>query len=190
MFLAAVARWSCRGRVRRRIDHWSSIKDSTITGKDVKNRSRRPRTSAGRSEARAATRAGGPRGRRRSGRSGRPVGRGQTSTVQSPQVFFGTDIVKSAAAYCPAGQRAISGGGASISDQQIAATAPTSDRAGWFVIGVDEYENGGEYVQAYAVCAPAGQAVAASNSRAAQRRRSPGWSRRSRRSASPEAPHT
>ena len=169
MFLAAVAALVLAGGAYAAGSiTGSSIKDGTITGTDVKNRSLTPQDFRG--SVRGPRGDSGPAGPTGPAGPAGPAGPsvvGQTSSVQSPQVLFGTDIVKSAAAYCPAGQRAISGGGASISDQQIAATAPTSDRAGWFVIGVDEYDNGGEYVQAYAVCAPAGQAVAASNSRAA-----------------------
>lgn len=77
-----------------------------------------------------------------------------------------SDIVQSALPFCPAGQRALSGGGVNIGDEQLTASSPTNDRSGWFVIGVDLTDNGGEYVQARALCAPAGQAVAASSKRA------------------------
>ena len=84
------------------------------------------------------------------------------TVVTSAQVpFLSTDIVKSATAFCPAGQKVISGGGASVSDEQIAVTEATSDRTGWFVIGIDLADNGGEYVQAQALCAASGKAVAA-----------------------------
>ena len=69
----------------------------------------------------------------------------------------------SAIAFCPAGQRAVSGGGTNIADEQLAETQPTDDRSGWGVIGVDLVDSGGEYVQATAVCGPAGTAVAASS---------------------------
>jgi hypothetical protein len=78
-----------------------------------------------------------------------------------------TDITQSATALCPTGQRAISGGGVNVGDEQLAASIPASpNREGWGVVGVDLTDNGGEYVQAYAVCAPAGQAVAASKGKA------------------------
>ena len=98
---------------------------------------------------------------------------GQSGLVTSAQVPFGpTDLVMAAIAFCPAGQRVVSGGGVSISDEQLAASRPTDDRSGWGVIGVDLTDNGGEYVQAYAICAPAGRAVAASvTSRAETRER-------------------
>jgi hypothetical protein len=86
--------------------------------------------------------------------------------VNSAQITFGLDVVKGATAFCPAGQRVVSGGGVSISDEQLAASQATADRTGWFVIGVDAYDDGGEYVQAQALCAPAGVAVASSASHA------------------------
>jgi hypothetical protein len=87
---------------------------------------------------------------------------GQSTVVKSAQVPFGpTDIAQFAIAYCPAGHRVVSGGGVSISDEQLAASIPTAARDGWGVIGTDLFDNGGEYVEAYAVCAPAGQAMAA-----------------------------
>jgi hypothetical protein len=87
---------------------------------------------------------------------------GQSTIVRSAQVAFGpTDIAQVAIAFCPAGHRVVSGGGVSISDEQLAASIPTAARDGWGVIGTDLFDNGGEYVEAYAICAPAGQAIAA-----------------------------
>lgn len=84
------------------------------------------------------------------------------TVVSSPQVPFGaTDIVMGATAFCPAGQKVVSGGGVSISDEQLAASSPNADRSGWFVIGIDLNDNGGEYVQAQALCAATGKAVTA-----------------------------
>jgi hypothetical protein len=88
---------------------------------------------------------------------------GTSLVVRSAQVPFGpTEVAKAAIAYCPPGHRAISGGGVSVSDDELAASIPAGDRLGWGVIGIDLVDNGGEYVEAYAICAPAGQAVAAS----------------------------
>ena len=138
----------------------SAVKDGSLTGKDIKNRSLTP------SDFRGSVR--GPRGF--DGPEG-PVGPqgppgpsdlGQLTIVDSPQSYFGVEVVTSATAFCPPGQRAVSGGGVSISDEQLAASEPTNDRSGWFVIGVDRIDNGGEYVQARVVCAPTGKAVAAS----------------------------
>jgi len=139
-----------------------------ITGKDIKNGSiKLADLSAGtKSALKGKT---GPRGPQ--GPAG-PSSIGQLTTVASPEVPFGTEIVTAATAYCPSGQRVVSGGGVSISDQEIAATMPTAGRTGWFVIGVDLVDDGGtSYVQAVANCAPAGRAVAASvPSRAAEKR--------------------
>lgn len=82
--------------------------------------------------------------------------------VTSPQVAFGSAVVQSAVASCPPGQRVVSGGGASVSDEQIGISAPLSDRTGWLVAGVDLFFNGGEYVQAFALCGPANAATLAS----------------------------
>ena len=93
--------------------------------------------------------------------------RGQITLVRSPQVpFSSTSVVQSAQAFCPAGQKVISGGGVAIADQELAASDTNDSRTGWFVMGIDEVDNGGEYVQATALCAPSGQAVAASRGKA------------------------
>jgi len=134
----------------------SMIARGTITGKNVKNDSLTP------TDFRGSVR--GPRGARGvqgpQGPAG-PTVLGQVTTVSSAQVPYGADFAQTAIAYCPAGQRVISGGGANIADEQLAASIPAGARIGWGVIGVDLTDNGGEYVQAYALCAPAGQAVAA-----------------------------
>jgi hypothetical protein len=139
-----------------------------ITGKDIKNGTiKLADLSAG---TRAALKGHtGPRGAQ--GASGLSA-ISQLGTIASPEEPFGSEIVASATAYCPSGQRAISGGGVSISDEEIAASLPTPGRTGWFVIGVDLIDDGGtSYVQAVANCAPLGSAVAASApSRAADKR--------------------
>lgn len=137
------------------------IKNSTIRGKDVKNRSLTPKDFKGSVR--------GPKGPQGSQGPPGPAVLGQLGIVESAQVPFGpSDIVKGAVALCPAGQRVVSGGGVSISDEELAASKATSDRTGWYVIGVDLTDNGGEYVQAQALCAPAGSAVAANKSRVRQ----------------------
>jgi hypothetical protein len=96
--------------------------------------------------------------------------RGQITVVHSARVPYGpTTIVESATAFCPAGQRAVGGGGINIADQELAASMALSDRSGWAVIGVDLTDSGGEYIEAQALCAPGGVAVAASRSRALAR---------------------
>jgi hypothetical protein len=89
--------------------------------------------------------------------SGRPTG--QVDTAHRPTVDPIRKILSSALIrgdrLLPTGQRVVSGGGASISDEQIAITQATSDRTGWLVAGIDLYDDGGEYLQAQALCAPA-----------------------------------
>jgi hypothetical protein len=143
-----------------------SVKDGTLTGKDVKNHSLTKKDFRG--DLR------GPRGFRGFTGAQGPIGQqgppgptvvGQITVVRSAQVPFGDNVVQSATAFCPGGQRVVSGGGASISDEQLAVTEPTDDRSGWFVIGVDlQADDPGSpsYVEATALCAPAGQATAAS----------------------------
>ena len=141
------------------------IKDGTITGKDVKNRSLSPtdfrgsvRGPRGLTGAQGAQGAPGPQG------PAGPSSVGQLTVVKSAQVPYGpSDVVMSAIAFCPSGQRAVSGGGVNVGDEELASTQPTDDRSGWAVIGVDLVDSGGEYVQATAVCGPASTAIAASS---------------------------
>jgi hypothetical protein len=152
------------------------IRNNTVTGKDVRNKSltrkdfrgrvRGPRGFPGPRGAQGAQGVPGPQG---------PPGpsiTGQITIVRSAEVPFGANTVQAAAAFCPAGHRVVSGGGVSASDEQIAVTEATSDRAGWFVIGVDLFVDdpgSPSFVQAQALCAPNNQAVAAT-SRARARR--------------------
>src|SRR4051794_4491841 len=145
----------------------AQIKDGTITAKDIKNEAVTPAklSNSAMDALGGETGPAGPSGPAGPAGPQGPAGPsavGGVTLVNSAQISFGIDVVKGATAFCPAGQRVVSGGGVSISDQQLAASEATSDRTGWFVIGVDEYDNGGEYVQAQALCAPAGVAVASS----------------------------
>jgi hypothetical protein len=134
------------------------IKNGTISTADLSTSAKR--SLRGVTGPRGAAGSPGPQGPQ--GPAG-PSAVGAITTIKSAQVPFGPrDVVMGAVAMCPAGQKALSGGGISVSDQELAASEPTNDRSGWFVIGIDLTENGGEYVQATALCAPAGQAVAAS----------------------------
>jgi hypothetical protein len=141
------------------------IKNSTITGKDVKNRSLTPKDFRGSVRGpRGLTGAQGPQGAPGAQGPAGPSAVGQLTLVKSAQVPYGpSEVAKAAIAFCPAGQRAVSGGGINIGDEELAATQPTDDRSGWTVIGVDLIENGGEYVQATALCAPTNVAVAGSS---------------------------
>jgi hypothetical protein len=145
----------------------ASVKDGSLTGRDIKNYS----IGANKLSDGAATSLAGDTGPQGPGGPAGPAGPagppgpsalGALTVVSSPQTaFLSTDVVKAATAYCPAGQRVVSGGGVSISDEQIAASEALADRTGWFVIGIDLADDGGEYVQAQALCAPTGMAVAA-----------------------------
>ena len=142
-----------------------------VTGKQIKNGSIGMSDLSSKAK-RALKGNAGPRGPQGVPGPPGPTVVGQSTIVQSAQVPFGpTDIVQYAIAYCPAGHRVVSGGGVSISDEQLAASMPTAARDGWGVIGIDLSDDGGEYVEAYAICAPAGQAMAArAGSRAAAER--------------------
>jgi hypothetical protein len=142
-----------------------------ITSKDIKNgaistadlSSSAKRALKGKSGPRGAQGAPGPQGPQGTPGPAGPSAIGAINAVQSSQVPFGpTEAVQVAVALCPAGQKVVSGGGRSLSDEELAASEPAPDRSGWFVIGIDLTDDGGEYVQATALCAPAGQAVAAS----------------------------
>jgi hypothetical protein len=159
------------------------IKNSSVTGADIKNESLSgddlKRASIGPSAlsdginndisaAKSRPLTPGPAGPQGPAGPAGPAGPSDLSAitvVNSGQVAFGsTDVAKGATAFCPAGQKVVSGGGISISDEQLAASQPNADRSGWFVIGIDLVDNGGEYVQAYALCAAGGKAVAARTS--------------------------
>jgi hypothetical protein len=92
---------------------------------------------------------------------------GQITYVRSPRVYWNGTYAQSVIVNCPAGQRAISGGGVSISDSGLVASDTAASRGGWFVVGGMSYTgNTTGYVEAFAACAPAGTAVAASADRA------------------------
>lgn len=110
------------------------IKDGTVTGKDVANRS--------------LTRA--------------DLRGGAVHVVSSGRVLYRTDATGQAAvARCPAGTRAMSGGGINLADGELFASMPLPHRRGWYVIGVDDPSDGGtEYVEAVALCSTATQTIA------------------------------
>jgi hypothetical protein len=102
----------------------------------------------------------------------RPVlNAGALAEVAGPENFYASGDVGSSIAFCPAGQRAISGGGAAITEvaDGVAVSEADAGRTAWFVIA----GNNGSVdasIQAFAYCAPVGGAVAASTSRATVRR--------------------
>ena len=132
----------------------AQIKDGTITTKDIKNDTLTMSDISARlfdqlSGAQGPAGPAGPSGPAGPAGPAGPSAVAGITVVRGPQVLFGpTDIVKAATAFCPAGQRVVSGGGASITDEELAVSEATSDRSGWFVIGVDEFDGSGEYVQA------------------------------------------
>ena len=148
----------------------AQIKDGTVTSRDIKNNTLTEsdlsdRLIDGLEGERGPAGPVGPAGP--PGPAG-PVNASALTPVSSSQVAFGASVVQSAVASCPSGQRVVSGGGGSVSDEQIAINAPLSDRTGWLVAGVDLFFNGGEYVQAFAFCAPANTATLASSDRTRQ----------------------
>jgi hypothetical protein len=155
------------------------VRNNSLTGKDVKNKSltkqdfrgsvRGPRGLPGAPGPQGARGAQGPQGP--AGPPG-PTAVGQLTVVYSPEMLFTTSTAQEAIAFCPSGQRVVSGGGFSASDEQIAATEALDDRSGWVVIGVDLVDDPAldEAVQAQALCAPTGQAVAARSTRSRARR--------------------
>jgi hypothetical protein len=83
--------------------------------------------------------------------------------VSSAEVPFGGGYAQTVTANCPAGQRVVSGGGVSISIGGLSASQANASRTGWFVVGgTTSPGTANQYVQAYALCAPAGVAVASS----------------------------
>jgi hypothetical protein len=78
--------------------------------------------------------------------------------------------VGSAIAFCPAGHRAISGGGFfnTGAGDGILASRANDDRTSWFVLGLSTSSITGT-IEAYAYCTPAGTAVTAGNTRARTR---------------------
>ena len=135
------------------------VKDGTLTGRDIKNRSL---TSADLSSGtvQGLRGASGPQGPQ--GPAG-PSAVSQVTKISSGNVYFtSSSYAQSAIAYCPAGQRVVSGGGASISGSGLAASEPNADRTGWFVVGGSSYYSTTQYVEATAICAASGAAVASS----------------------------
>ena len=146
------------------------IASGTITGKNVKDRSLTGRDFSG--SLRGPRGPQGPQGLQGPQGPQGPSVVGQMTVVNSGQVAYGpSDVIQTAVAFCPAGQRAISGGGANIGDQELWLSEATPGRSGWVVGGADLTDDGGEYIRASAACAPVGAAVAArATSRASVRR--------------------
>ena len=146
----------------------AQIKDGTLTGRDLKNRSIGSSKLDGTALAelegpQGASGPAGPTGPSGPAGPAGPSAVGGLTPVTSAQVSFAGQYATTVTAYCPAGQRVVSGGGASISLSGIAASQANVTRTGWFVVGgTNDPSVANQYVQAYAQCAPANVAVAAS----------------------------
>lgn len=145
------------------------VKNSSLTGADVKNKS------LTKSDFRGSVQ--GPRGFRGSQGPQGPQGPAGPINVSGIQTVFGPENttpandIGSSIAFCPAGQRVISGGGFANNggvDGLLASEANTA-RNGWFVIMADNTGFGGT-IQAQALCAVADRAVVARNTHAETRR--------------------
>ena len=141
----------------------AQIKNATITGEDVRNKSLTPSdfrgSLAGPQGPRGASGAQGPQGP--AGASGTAVV--SALTVQSGALTVAPGDVDGGTVYCPAGQRVVSGGFASVSaDGEVFLSIANDDRTGWIVAldNFDSYVEGDLLGEAY--CAASGQAVAAS----------------------------
>lgn len=139
------------------------VKNSSLTGKDVRNRS------LTQSDFRGSVR--GPRGPQ--GPQG-PAGVMSTSgiTVVTAEAAVPAGGFGSAIAFCPAGQRVVSGGGFANNGgvDGLAASEPNDASTAWFTIMADNTGFGGT-IQADALCATAGAAVISkTQSREATRR--------------------
>jgi hypothetical protein len=141
----------------------AQIRNGTITGRDIRNGSvsASKLTGSARVTLRGEPGPAGPQG------PAGPVGPSAASVlnpVTSAPVPFAIGFsAQSTTANCPAGQRVVSGGGVSTSVYGLVASRPNTSRTGWFVVGRTPNSGlAGQYVQAFALCAPANVAVAAS----------------------------
>jgi hypothetical protein len=93
--------------------------------------------------------------------AGQANARVQITVVRSAEVTVAPSTAGGAEAICPSGQRVISGGGAFVSGADaMSITDTTNDRSRWYVIGYNSAPINAT-VEATALCAPSGQAVAA-----------------------------
>jgi hypothetical protein len=133
------------------------IKNGSITGKDVKNKS------LSKADFKGSVR--GPRGFTGQQGAQGPAGPSVVArlTPQSASETVAAGAIDSVTATCPAGQRVVSGG--YFMDSGFAFADKTYDGASW-TVGVDNSDSlVSSDVEATALCAPAGVAVAASVSK-------------------------
>jgi hypothetical protein len=146
------------------------VRNNSLTGKDVKNKSLTRqdfRGAVGRRGPRGARGVAGPQGA--AGPQGPqgppgPVNLGGITEVQATAPIAANDVAI-AAAVCPSGQRAISGGGTAFTGAGgLWTDHADATRTAWLAGGEDLSGGGGEVV-AYAYCVPAGTATVASTRR-------------------------
>jgi hypothetical protein len=152
------------------------IRNNSLTGKDVKNKSltkrdfrgslRGPRGFPGPQGAQ------GPQGPQGAQGPPGPINASGLNSVTGPLTTYAPGTVGSSIAFCPAGQRVVSGGGSVITGvaDGIAVSRHNSDRTSWFVIAGNNSGINGE-IQAVALCAGANQAVVANARDRAKTRR-------------------
>jgi hypothetical protein len=176
MVVAVVALvFSCTGgAVAAGLITSSQIKDSTITGRDVKNKSLTPADFRGSVKGdpgdRGLTGLTGPAGP--AGPSGPegPAGPSALSALNatSGSLTLAPGAIDGGVLACPPGQRVVSGGYFTDSGE-VFSNHPNSDRTGWIVVVDNSASTTSANVTAYAMCAGSGQAVAARASRGLRR---------------------
>ena len=142
-----------------------NIKDGTVTGRDVKNRSLGTNKLSAKAMASLAGRPGpaGPKGetgtqgpagpRGPEGPQGASGISGWEHRVSVPGKFVPPDSVGFAEVYCSPGKKALGGGGESIPGRAaISTSAPTSGGTGW-VVRVYNVGTQGTTVSAWVICA-------------------------------------
>jgi hypothetical protein len=142
------------------------IRNSSLTGKDIKNKSLTQQDFRGSVKGPRGPRgAPGPQGL--AGPAGPqgppgPINTSGITPVDGPVSTVVPGGVGSSIAFCPAGQRVVSGGGflnTGVADGLVSSRANNA-RTSWFVLGGNNGSIDGT-IQAYAQCAGAGAAVAA-----------------------------
>jgi hypothetical protein len=131
------------------------VRNNSLTGKDVKNKSLTKKDFKGSVRGRRGPRgpqgAQGPQGPQ--GPAGAPGAAGATNV----SVHSGPDVAGTSTASCPAGQRAVGGGGiATGPDGVLWASNPTplsGTPTAWEADAVDRGTGAVDTVQAYVVCA-------------------------------------
>ena len=143
----------------------AQVKDNSLTGRDIRNRSLTPadfsgsvRGDDGRDGAPGPTGPQGPAGP--AGPQG-PAGPSAVSALTTSEAAdHPAGAVDGGTVACPAGQRVVSGG--FFSDSGVVfLSRPTGDRTGWMVAVDNSGSSVSGDLEGYALCAGSGQAVAA-----------------------------